>query len=280
MKLYIIEDDIHIVKILQKIIEDKKLGEVVGYSLDGNKGLEEIGELNPQLVLVDLLMPGKDGLHLVKEAKELYPKMKFIMISQVSCKDMIGKAYENGVEFYIYKPINAIEIENVVKKVVDIYEKENKLMDIENIFSRNKREKVEEVVDYETKIVQVLKRMGIIGQVGTKDIIQLVKYLLVRNKTMSDYTIKELCGYLTDNPKSMEQRIRRTAYTGMTNIANLGIDDYLNDVFVEFSNSVYDFKQVKRQMDYIKGKSIIMGSVNVKKFIDGIVFAAMDNGRI
>lgn len=276
MKLYIIEDDIHIIKILQKIIEDKNLGELVGYSLDGNQGLDELIEIKPQIVLVDLLMPGKDGINLVKEAKKLYPKMKFIMISQVSCKDMIGKAYENGVEFYIYKPINAIEIEKVLKKVVDTYEKENKLQHIEKIFNGGSSEIIDKPIDYEASIIKILKRIGIIGQVGTKDIIQVSKYLLERNKTMADYTMKELCGYLTDSPKSMEQRIRRTAYVGMKNIANLGIDDYLNDTFVEFSNSVYDFKQVKREMNYIKGKSLMMGSVNVKKFIDGIIFAVLD----
>ena len=37
------------------------------------------------------------------------------MISQVSSKDMIAKAYESGIEYYISKPINAIEVESVIK---------------------------------------------------------------------------------------------------------------------------------------------------------------------
>ena len=41
----------------------------------------------------------------------------YIMLSQVSNKDMISAAYESGVEFFIQKPINAIEVESVLTKV-------------------------------------------------------------------------------------------------------------------------------------------------------------------
>ncbi len=41
------------------------------------------------------------------------------MLSQVSSKDMIAKAYENGIEFYISKPINAVEVKSVLKKVIN-----------------------------------------------------------------------------------------------------------------------------------------------------------------
>lgn len=135
MKMYIVEDDDNIINILERIIEDKNLGQIVGKSNDGKKGLEEILLLKPDIVLVDLLMPGMDGISLTRKVKALEPNIQYIMISQVSSKDMIAKAYESGIEYYISKPINAIEVETVIKKVKEKMNMKQKLDTIQSLFS-------------------------------------------------------------------------------------------------------------------------------------------------
>ncbi len=47
--------------------------------------------------------------------------------------------------------------------------------------------------------------------------------------------------------------MRRTIGMAMSNIANLGIEDYMNEIFVEFSNTLFNFEQVRREMEYIRG---------------------------
>jgi two-component system response regulator YcbB len=89
---------------------------------------------------------------------------------------------------------------------------------------------------------------------------------------MSHFTVKELCSHFSDNPKTLEQKIRRTATVGMINIANIGIEDYMNEIFTEYSNGLYNFEQVKIEMDFIRRKSKKRGKINIKKFIDGIVY--------
>ncbi len=117
MRVLIIDDDINVHKILNKIINHECLGEVIKNApLNGEDGGFLIEKEKPDIVIVDLLMPGKDGLTLVREYKSKYPHIQYIMLSQVSSKDMIAKAYENGIEFYISKPINAVEVKSVLKK--------------------------------------------------------------------------------------------------------------------------------------------------------------------
>ena len=70
----------------------------------------------------------------------------------------------------------------------------------------------------------------------------------------------------------MEQRIRRAINKALVNLANLGIEDYMNDNFVRFSNSLFNFEDVKSEMDYIRGKKSTGGKISVKKFIDGLMF--------
>lgn len=273
MKIFIVEDDIYIIKILEQIIEFRELGNFLGHAVDGLEGEKQIKLLKPDIVLIDLLMPGKDGISLIKEIKEVLPKTQFIMISQVTSKDIIEKAYKSGVEFYISKPINAVEVENVIRRVSESLSVNQTLSEIERLFSGNKSSPnafQDKGGFYPVK--NVLQRIGILGEAGSQDIIQIVQYMLHTNTNLNDYTIKDICSCFTENPKSMEQRIRRTAFTGMVNLANLGIEDYMNEIFVEYSNTLYNFEQVKKEMDFIRKKTRERGKVNLKKFLDGLLF--------
>ena len=81
MRIYIVEDDISVISILEDIVESNDLGTVCGDSGSG-LDLDKILALAPDLVLADLLMPGKDGIQVVRELKERGCLAKFIMISQ------------------------------------------------------------------------------------------------------------------------------------------------------------------------------------------------------
>ena len=76
------------------------------------------------MVLIDLLMPGKDGIEIVERLKASPFKGKIVMISQVEKKEMVAQAYAAGVEYYINKPVNRIEVIMVIKKVVERLEME------------------------------------------------------------------------------------------------------------------------------------------------------------
>jgi two-component system response regulator YcbB len=272
MRIYIVEDDSNVMKHLSHIIIDCDLGQIVGTANDGVKAYDEILTLKPDLVLVDLLMPGKDGISLVQEVKKVTASVQFVMISQVSSKEMIGKAYQSGVEYYISKPINALETQSVIQKVKEKINLSRTLSQIQNIFAASLEPTAEVVRDNkEEEIKRIFQKIGIVGEAGSHEILSIVKYLLDNGKSMTDFTVKEICGKFTDQTKSMEQRIRRTATIGMTNLAHLGIEDYMNETLNEFANSLYSYEQIKVEMDYIRGKSKKRGKVNIGKFIDGLL---------
>lgn len=274
MDIYIAEDNANVARILEMIIVNKNLGDVIGMSDNGITALEDIRSLSPDIVLVDLLMPGKDGINLVKEAKAIHPETQYIMISQVSSKSMISKAYESGIEYYISKPIDAIEVQAVIKKIIEKININAKLSQIQSLLSDGSKQTTELKTNVDTTqgIKRVMQRIGIMGETGSQDIIDLAKYLIDTDQNISDFTIKELLSKFTDSPKSLEQKIRRTATVGMVNLANLGVEDYMNEIFTEYSNGLYNFEQLKMEMDFIRGKSKKGGKINIKKFIGGIVY--------
>lgn len=223
-------------------------------------------------------MPIMDGITFVKKAKELYPDITFIMLSQVSAKEMVSNAYESGIEFFIQKPINSIEVETIIKKVIQNITMQRTLGKMQSLFMTEMKDvlqpqsakKAKETAHIK-KAKDILQKLGIIGEIGSKDIIKIVDYMIENRDTVADATLIDLCSVFSDNPKSMEQRIRRTASAAMANLASLGIEDYSNDTFIEYSNTLFNFEQVRKEMDYMRGKIDKGGNVKIRNFLNALV---------
>ncbi len=279
MNFYLVDDDSNIRNILKLIIRDRKLGNVCGSCGDPVEALEDISFAHPDIVIVDLLMPEMDGISFVSKLKQTNPDIAFIMLSQVSSKDMISDAYESGIEFYIHKPINSVEVESVIRTVCQTVTMRQTLEKMQSLLSHDLKQLSNHTAanvkqtekKYITKLKNVLQKLGIIGEIGSKDIIALIDFLVEHGQTVDDSTLNELCGQFSDNPKSVEQRIRRAANAGMVNLAHLGLEDYSNDIFMEYSTTLYNFEQVRKEMDFIRGKSDKHGNIKIKNFLNALM---------
>ncbi|MGN0514023.1 MAG: response regulator [Lachnospiraceae bacterium] len=279
MKFYFVDDDRNIRNILKIIVTERGLGTVCGSSDNGNDALEDLPFVKPDIVIADLLMPEMDGISFVSKAREIWPDAVYVMLSQVSSKDMISSAYEAGVEFFIQKPINSVEVESVIRKVCEKLSMQRMVKKMQNIFMEDTfsnqapltSSPSQEQEDLVTSTLRnILQKLGIIGDIGSKDIITVVKYMSEHHELARDITLNELCLQFSDNPKSMEQRIRRTAANGLVNLAHLGLEDYANEIFVEYSGTLYNFEQVRKEMDYIRGKSDKHGNVRIRQFLNAL----------
>ena len=76
----------------------------------------------------------------------------------------------------------------------------------------------------------------------------------------------------------VEQRIRRAAAAGMSNLASLGIEDYANDVFTEYAGTLFNFEQVRKEMNCIRGKSEEHGKVSVRRFLYALAALCSEKG--
>ena len=119
MKYYILDDDLASRKMLSRIISTDTLGEVIGESDDPIEAESDIISYQPDIVIIDLLMPKQDGIETVHNLKDRGFHGKFVMISQVENKEMVAKAYKEGVEFFIHKPINKVEVASIISKLIE-----------------------------------------------------------------------------------------------------------------------------------------------------------------
>ena len=284
MRFYIVEDDPNIIRILKKIISDCDLGTVIGESTDGKIALEEINLMKPDIALVDLFIPSLDGISLIQQMDD---SVSSIMISQVSAKDMIGRAYEAGIKFFIQKPINAVEVRSVIDRVKENIESGRKLSQIRSMFSIVQNDTMTSISmsmplevpfdnTHEDQVVTTLKNLGIVGESGADAIITSVSWLIDNPNALNEMSLKKFFNRFSDHPKSFEQKIRRTAAVALNNLAYMGIEDYGNPVFQDYAHVLYSFKEVRVEMDGIRKKDDDHGKVNIRKFLEGLSHICID----
>jgi two-component system response regulator YcbB len=272
MKIFVLDKSSKDINILKKIIRSNNLGLLVGESNDFNEGLEEIIFSSPDLVVLDHVGNKTDGFYIIDEIKRKGINTRFIMISDFTSKKSIERAYEEGVEYAIYKPINDLEVKTIIERVRYKIELEEKIKKVQEIFkdTDSNLEETIEINDCERDVNLILLKLGIMGEMGSTELLKVVKFLIQNNIKLNDISIREICSKFTSNPKIMEQKMRRAINTAMSNVAALGIEDYMNETFMEYSNTLFNFEQTKREMDYLRGRSQERGTINMKKFLSGI----------
>ncbi|MDD3339831.1 MAG: response regulator [Lachnospiraceae bacterium] len=117
-KTIIVDDEIYVIALMQKLIDWAKYDmEVVATASDGISALELVREIQPDLVIVDVRMPGYDGISFMDKVREFNTNVKFIVISGHKQFDYAKGAMRNNVEDYLLKPINKAEMETVLTHV-------------------------------------------------------------------------------------------------------------------------------------------------------------------
>lgn len=279
--IYIVDDDRNIQKMLEMFIRKENLGSIAGMQDSGADAAEEILFAQPDIVLLDLLLPGKDGIHVLEELQQGGFTGKVVMISQVDDEVMMEKAYERGIMFYINKPLNAIEVVSVISNVAKLVSLQKSMDTIQGALMG-----IHEVSSVSQGMLgdrfqRICSDIGIWGMKGIDELKKIVFTALEYQRKEKSYQIKEIYEkvagelygeeQLQQNKKALEQRIRRIMQKAMDNIAQMGAEDYYDPVFADYANLLFDFGQVRLKMRNLKDQSAEQGRISSKKFIEGFL---------
>lgn len=283
MRYFIVDDDRASRMMLTNIITESELGSVIGEASNGQDAIPQILAIQPDFVLIDLLMPKIDGITTIEKLRENLFEGQFIMISQVVNKELVAQSYQKGIEFFIHKPINKIEVQTVLRKTEEQYRLKNSILAIRQSLSHFTEETKPGKKTSRDYVQTILNDMGIVGEAGSEDIINIIELLLIdKYKTAPLPPLKELYEKVSSISKSspddivkeskaMEQRIRRTILAAMINLANLGIVDNTNSEFEYYAPRYFDFTEIRLLMRKIEANDSWKAKVNIKKFIQVLI---------
>lgn len=85
---------------------------------NGNMAVELYKEKNPDAIFLDIVMPGKDGIEVVKEIIAYDPNAKIIMVSSVGTQTNLKAALVEGACDFIQKPASLEDLDGIIKRVI------------------------------------------------------------------------------------------------------------------------------------------------------------------
>jgi DNA-binding NarL/FixJ family response regulator len=116
LKVLIADDHPLVLHAVRRTLEASDGIEIVGEARSGEEVLALVGRRKPHLVLLDLRMPGVDGLECIAEIKRSWPEVKTVAISACEDRASIDAALLAGASAYMVKTVNPMDIPTVLRQ--------------------------------------------------------------------------------------------------------------------------------------------------------------------
>lgn len=118
-KRVMIVDDSRVTELgMEKLLEDTEF-EVAAYCSDGEEAIAMYGEVLPDVVTMDIIMPGIDGLETSEAILEEHPDARIVMVSSLAYDDTMNEADVIGVKSFVYKPFDREELIRALEKALE-----------------------------------------------------------------------------------------------------------------------------------------------------------------
>lgn len=161
LKVAIADDNERMLTLLDDIVSSDKELEVVGKAANGEEVLDIIREKEPDVVLLDLIMPKVDGLSVMEKVSRdgsIKKRPAFIVITAVSQEKITEDAFELGADYYILKPFDNAMVLNRIKHTKKNLDKN--YMEVKKVKAyESKKEYMER--NLETDVTNIIHEIGV-----------------------------------------------------------------------------------------------------------------------
>ena len=117
VRIIIVDDHRLVLDALERILEADEGFEVVGTTHAGEEVLDLVTRVRPDMVLMDIHMPGVDGLTCLELLRERHPKVEVVLISAGADEREIRHALQRGASGYLVKSINPNDVPAALRQV-------------------------------------------------------------------------------------------------------------------------------------------------------------------
>ena len=120
-KVLVVDDEPHIFGIVQRYMETEDQNVQVLQALDARTGLNLVTDQEPDIVVLDIMMPGMNGLEMCETLRSTpeTAHIPVIILSAKTSEDDIAAAYKAGANNYVTKPFSPIQLARLIKDMID-----------------------------------------------------------------------------------------------------------------------------------------------------------------
>jgi DNA-binding NarL/FixJ family response regulator len=117
-RVFVVEDQPLLIKNLLKVLGTFDEFEVVGSAMEGEAAVEEIVRLSPHLVLLDLELPGIDGIEVTKQVKRRAGEVEILILTSFDDEQKVYEAMQAGASGYLVKRVGPEKIRAAIHEVM------------------------------------------------------------------------------------------------------------------------------------------------------------------
>jgi DNA-binding NarL/FixJ family response regulator len=118
LKVLIVDDHSLILRAVRALLSHEDDIEVVGEADSGDKVLPLVGQTGPDAVLLDVRMPGMDGLTVLEKLREKYPSVAVVMLSGIDDPALVRAALERGASAFVLKHVDPRDLGSALRQSV------------------------------------------------------------------------------------------------------------------------------------------------------------------
>jgi DNA-binding NarL/FixJ family response regulator len=119
IRVFVADDHGLVLQALHLALEPHPEIEIVGEAKSGSEVLPRVAETDPDLVLLDIRMPGLDGLQVLDRLQKAYPEIKVVMLSGVDDPELATEALRRGAKAFLGKGIDPADVAPVLRQVFE-----------------------------------------------------------------------------------------------------------------------------------------------------------------
>ena len=227
----IVDDNERMIGLLDAILKTDKNIEVIGRGGDGVKALDIIRNQEPDVVLLDLIMPKLDGLEVMQQVNRdtsLKKRPAFIVISAIGQENITENAFSLGAMYYIMKPF---ENDMILRRIHQVTEKQM-LQPVHQIKGRT----VEYVSEYREKnleadVTNVIHEIGVPAHIKGYQYLRDAIIMSVEDKEVINSITKVLYPTIAKMNKTTPSRVERAIRHAIEVAWSRGKMDTIDELF-------------------------------------------------
>lgn len=219
-RLLVIDDNKNLVDMIKEFFADKANIQVTYEAKDGEEGIRIIDAKKDEfdIILLDLIMPKKDGIAVLEHLNENRIDKKVIVLTSYNTQDMIRKVSELGASYFLLKPF---ELSALEAKIDDVINNSNNKGESIDLFNNN----------LQISITKTLHELGVPSHIKGYQYIREGITLVYKKPEMIGGITKELYPEIAERYDSTVSRVERAIRHAIEVSWNRGNWDLMEDIF-------------------------------------------------
>lgn len=220
VRLLVVDDNKTIVELIKEYFNGSSDISVVLEASDGEEGIEQIKRNKDMfdMIILDIVMPKKDGIEVLKYAYENKIDKKIIVLTSCNTQEMIRKVSELGADYFILKPFELEVLEDKIKEVANTYGCNGENLDLYNN-------------NLQISITKTLHELGVPSHIKGYQYIREGISLIYNNPSIVGGITKELYPEIATRYNSTTSRVERAIRHAIEISWNRANWDLMEEIF-------------------------------------------------